>query len=104
MILETVNNGVSEHAYEEVMLLPPKQFRDAPSPACSAMKKMHEDEAGAVDNILYHIYESPSRRAAPPFSGQLKTDTITESFQGFSKTKRGHCFLYLILFSYREHL
>lgn len=82
MVLETVTNGINEHAYEEIMLLPPKQFRDAPSPVCSTTKKMYEEEAGAVDNILYHIYESPSKRTATCFADQLKRDTVTESVQG----------------------
>lgn len=57
------------HSYEEVMLLPPKQFRDAPSPVSSIDNKSNVEEAGAVDNILYHIYESPRK------NGQLKKAT-----------------------------
>lgn len=45
------------------MLLPPKQFRDAPSPA-SSLCQSNGEEAGAVDNILYHIYESPRKNLA----------------------------------------
>lgn len=62
------------------MLLPPKQFRDAPSP----VTKIHGEEAGAVDNILYHIYESPRRETVTHrFTSQLKRDTNTPSIQGF---------------------
>lgn len=91
VVSETISNGVSEHAYEEIMLLPPKQFRDAPSPVSSATKKLHEDEAGAVDNILYHIYESPTKKAATHFSSQLKI-ADTDGFQGFLLKEKQNIF------------
>lgn len=74
--------GSQNHAYEEIMLLPPKQFRDAPSPVSSIAQNAYEKEACAVDNILYHIYESPSKREAiSHLSSQFKKDTQT--LQGF---------------------
>lgn len=57
-LLETSTS--QNHAYEELTLLPPKQFRDVPSPTISC-NKSNDQEVGAIDNILYHIYESTGK-------------------------------------------
>lgn len=73
-LFSILDGSNQNHAYEEVMLLPPKQFRDTPSPVCSS-NRSNVEEAGAVDNILYHIYESPKKKPNRLTGQLLKKET-----------------------------
>lgn len=80
LYISETSNGVN-NTYEEIMLLPPKQFRDAPISVSQKIHEEEEEEVGAVDNILYHIYESPKRSTSHLIS-QLKKDGNTENVEG----------------------